>query len=380
MNNLFQCCNTKEKINQRPTKQQEGALNLLKLLATIAIVLAHYQQTTGAVFEKGINFFNGAFNWGFMVELFFILSGYFAYGYIKKIDSQETFFTFWRKKYIRFLPLLFITGVATMLVLFWMRIKFGSAFTYSLWACLGGMFGFGRWFSTDIVLNNPTWYIDVLLLCYAVFYYATYLAKKRQTNPASAYLVVACIGILMYELVNKYKISLPFISSYIARGLICFFFGLLLRELLEKFELHKNPTCISLSTLYFIGFVYYFINQPDFLQDKLYYIMCFTVFPAVIVMFKVEFIQKLCSAKLFTHLSNVTYHTFMWHTPFRYLFVNSLRLSNIATGTRSAMNLCLLFSFLLGVVSNTIEILIKKHSLKRKNEKNTQGDKSNETA
>ena len=342
------------------TKKQEGSLNVLKLLATITIVFAHYQQTSGTLFENGINFFHGEFNWGYMVELFFILSGYFTYSYARRTNAGDTFFSFWWKKYMRFLPLLFITGLATCGVLCWRSIRFGSDFYYSLWACLGGMFGFGRWFTTDSIINNPTWYIDVLLLCYAVFYYATYLAKKNNSHPAAVYLVVACVGILMYEISIQYKFTVPFFSTHIARGLFSFFLGLLLRELLDTFTPHEKPLWIVLSALYVLGFTYLYMKHNDFVAEQQYYLLTLTVFPTLIILFKIEFLQNLFSGRFFTDLSGITYHTFMWHTPIRYLFIYGLRLMSIPYKTRAAMYLCLVISFVVGTLSFAVETRIKK--------------------
>lgn len=362
---LFIALQKEREIYMKKAKQ-EGSLNVLKLLATITIVLAHYQQTSGSYFEGKFNFFNGSFFWGYMVELFFILSGYFAYGYSQITDPGDNFFSFWWKKYKRFLPLMLITGFATIAVLGWMYVRFGTPFDYSMWACLGGMLGFGRWLSNDIILNNPTWYINVLLLCYAVFYFTTFLARRTNTRPSCGYLCVVFIGILMYYLTNTYHFSAPFISSYIARGLFCFFFGLLLRELLNKCEPHKKPLWIALSALYMAGFIYLYIHYRAFVADNLYYILCTTVFPATIILFKTELLQRLCSAQFFSHLSGITYHTFMWHTPLRYLYLSILRILEISVTTMAAMYFCLIVSFVVGTGSYLLEGEIKKHKKQKK--------------
>ena len=64
------------------SQKREGSLDLLKFLATCCIVMHHFQQITGAFFEGHLNFYSGNFYWGYLVELFFLVSGYFAYIYI----------------------------------------------------------------------------------------------------------------------------------------------------------------------------------------------------------------------------------------------------------------------------------------------------------
>lgn len=69
--------------------QREGeryySLDFLKIVATVIIICHHFQQLSGAFYPGYINFYNGKFYWGYMVELFFVLSGFFMYPYIEKI-------------------------------------------------------------------------------------------------------------------------------------------------------------------------------------------------------------------------------------------------------------------------------------------------------
>ena len=55
--------------------ERNDGLDIIKVIATIIIVFHHYQQVTGVIFD-GINFYGGKFPFGYVVELFFIISGY----------------------------------------------------------------------------------------------------------------------------------------------------------------------------------------------------------------------------------------------------------------------------------------------------------------
>ena len=55
-------------------KKRDYSLDLLRIFATTIIIFHHYQQGSGAVY-KYINFWGGGFYFGYLVELFFILSG-----------------------------------------------------------------------------------------------------------------------------------------------------------------------------------------------------------------------------------------------------------------------------------------------------------------
>lgn len=80
-------------------EQREYSLDLLKILATIMIVFHHYQQGEEVVFSHW-NFFNGKFYFGWLVELFFMLSGYFMFRYVEKIQNGLSFKQFYLKRYL----------------------------------------------------------------------------------------------------------------------------------------------------------------------------------------------------------------------------------------------------------------------------------------
>ena len=91
-------------------KNRQYSLDFIKIVATIFIVFHHYQQFISGVFENGINYYGGIFNFGYMVELFFVLSGYFMYPYMKKIKQELSFKKFFTTRYLRLIPLLAIAA------------------------------------------------------------------------------------------------------------------------------------------------------------------------------------------------------------------------------------------------------------------------------
>lgn len=91
------------------------SLDVIKIIATILIVFHHYQQVTGTKFQL-MNFYDGNFQFGFIVELFFIISGYLTFKYIKKIENGELFKDFYLKKAKRLLPLVAISVVVSAIL------------------------------------------------------------------------------------------------------------------------------------------------------------------------------------------------------------------------------------------------------------------------
>ena len=89
-------------------KKRYSEYDFAKVVAMGLIVFHHYQQLF-PVRYKGINFFGGKFFFGYLVEMFFIISGVFAYKWIKNIYSGKMdFIHFYLKRIIRLLPLVTI--------------------------------------------------------------------------------------------------------------------------------------------------------------------------------------------------------------------------------------------------------------------------------
>ena len=78
--------------------------DIIKIICTVCILFHHYQQLTGTFFYRGLNFYGGRFYFGYLVELFFIMSGWVMVSYIEKIKDKMSFPAFFSKRAIRLLP------------------------------------------------------------------------------------------------------------------------------------------------------------------------------------------------------------------------------------------------------------------------------------
>lgn len=158
---------------QNGAKQREYSLDFIKILATVFIVFHHYQQVIGVYFDKGINFYNGKFYFGYMVELFFVLSGYFMYSYIEKIQKGVTFRKFFLKRFLRLFPLMMLGAISYEVFLAIYQNMYQSSWfdiQTTLWGTIIASLGIqDGWALPNPCVNNPTWYISVLLLCYIIF-------------------------------------------------------------------------------------------------------------------------------------------------------------------------------------------------------------------
>lgn len=107
------------------------------------------------------------------MELFFCLSGYFMFSYIEKIEGGLSFPRFYLKRYLRLAPMLLIGAVVYEFFLVTYHRIYTSSWmdiTASFWGIIIDALGIqDGWVLSNPCVNNPTWYISVLLLCYILF-------------------------------------------------------------------------------------------------------------------------------------------------------------------------------------------------------------------
>lgn len=216
--------------------ERKNSLDVLRIVATILIVFHHYQQTTGAYFEGHINYWAGKLYFGYVVEFFFLLSGYFMYRYIQRINDGMSFKGFFLPRAARLLPLVFFSGITYEVFLYiYQRVCGGDWFgvSISVWGVIINALGIqDGWVFQNPMVNNPTWYISVLLLCYVVFYLLIYLSKRWKVPHTYLFLFMILLGCGA----QTYGLNLPFLNGSSSRGYYAFFFGVLFAQGMEGLE------------------------------------------------------------------------------------------------------------------------------------------------
>lgn len=291
-------------------------MDLVKTIATIFIIFHHYQQLTGAYFEGCINFYNGSFYWEFMVELFFLISGFFTWHYVDRIREDSSFKDFFVKKYLRFFPMLVLAGAVTVVVeyVYYVRLC-GQPFYYTLWGLFIGFLGITRWLGCDVTVNNPMWYISVLLLCYTIFFLITWLARKMKSSPYYFYTLVMILGFIMKNLCEAEGYCWPLFTRVIGRGYVCFFLGIIFRNIWGNYRLKEMKLLSVIAGIWVIVFIYIFRYKNHYIGNDLWNILCFMVYPAVIIFFGNKWISKLFSSEKLNVLGGMSFNAYLWHYP-----------------------------------------------------------------
>lgn len=290
------------------------SLDFLKILAAIGIVFHHFQATTHARYDNFINFHGGWFDWGYLVELFFVLSGYFMYRYISVIQTGDiTLLEWWKKRALRLLPMAAITVVAFELILFLHNIKYEPdlwGMEVSLWGSVIAALGIQEgWVFLNPIINNSIWYISALMLCYLIFYVVTALAARIKCKPVYFYIAMILFGFG----IGVYKLDLPFMNWQIARGYYAFFFGLVLAAYINKYGIKAKEIVISILTIALVSVMFIFYREGA--DDYINYTVTFLLYPAIIILFETKIMRKIFCHKIWGVLSGISFEVYLWHLP-----------------------------------------------------------------
>ena len=336
-----------------PGMKRQYSLDVLRIIATILIIFHHYQQITGTYFEGSLNFHGGDFSFGMVVEFFFVLSGFLAQHYISKIKAGCTFQTFILQKAKRLLPLVFISSVTYEVLLFVYKHVCQTSWLLgndvTIWGTIITGLGIqAGWVFENPAVNNPTWYISVLLLCYVIFYFLVYVSNRKHIPDTYLYIGMVFLGVGVYS----HNIHLPFLNEFSSRGFYAFFFGLLLAKVLAGRALNGKWCLASLAVV--ILSTYGLLNHYIYFDYGILYFMTFLYYPACIIFCLSQPVTGIFCHKVLGTLGAITFDAYIWHLPMMLLMYILLKLlpANPDIQTWQAMLLFTVSAFGVGTLSH----------------------------
>ena len=292
-------------------KTRNYALDLLKIIATTFIVLHHYEQGTQYAAFEIVSFYGGKFPFSYFVELFFIISGYLAFGYINKIQQGMKFGKYFKKKYLRLVPLLAVS-VFIETFIYWIRNLMGAENDLNFSRVVLNMLGIQTgWVTNTQSINGPTWYISVLLFCYVLFYFLTWLADKLDVEQYKFYIAIILIGVM----IRTYGLQFAFFNMTMARGYIAFFVGVILARVINLESIKRKSLILFLSHLALLSFILIYIFKFQFIQNDLIYVLDFVVWPAVVIVCCLGKIGKSLNCSVIGTISAISFDTYIMHEP-----------------------------------------------------------------
>ncbi len=333
-------------------RERQYSLDVIKIAATVFILFHHYQQYISGVFSTGVNYYGGVFNFGLMVELFFVLSGYFMFPYIEKIRGGLPLKRFFLPRLKRLLPMVAIAAFGYQGLVF-CYIKFVGTEWFmkpsGLWHTIVAALGMqeGWVFKENTYVNYPVWYVSVLLLCYVVFFCGTYIASQKKISARYVYLFLIFLGIA----IESYQWNYPFLNAYTARGYYAFFAGALLSTYCYEKKTGRKEGILSLLVVLLLVSLIAFC--PALVKNGIHYISTFILYPALILVFKTEPALRILSGRAMKTVADIAFHTYLWHLPI-IVFV-LLLLNKVFMGadirTRACMWIFAAASFAIGTLS-----------------------------
>lgn len=149
--------------------------------------------------------------------------------------------------------------------------------------------------------------------------------------------------------IYNYSISIPFFNEYSSRGYYAFFFGILLANYVKK---NLNSKLIIISLLSTILIIITLIFWPNYITDKLNYIVTFVLYPSIIIVFESNLLKKVFRFKFIDTFSKISFDVYIWHSP---LFVAMYDIIKFYNLNLNLMSLKAMLSFTgIAVIVGTI--------------------------
>ncbi|MCR4643595.1 MAG: acyltransferase [Lachnospiraceae bacterium] len=340
-------------------KKRDGVLDLFKILATFCIIMHHYQQLTGAHWD-GLNFWEDThFYFGYLVELFFLISGIVIAPEIEKIRNGKSLGAFFGRRYLRFLPVVALSVITYEVLLLVFQSNTGAAFggaELNWGGTLAAALSLQVWVFPNPMINNPVWYISALLLCYLIFYYLVKLSERLKivkTEQLFVFMVLlGCAAV-------TYGYELPLLNQSAGRAYYAFFAGILLKQLMEVW---KGKSRYIVSGIIFAGGTLALIFCPQITQAGVvnWYgtnlVLVYLYYPAMLLLFDNPLFVSLFSRSGTAFFAKISTGAFIWHHVIHTGFLMSMILGGqfYDTSAPVIIGLVLCADYLVGIISYCI--------------------------
>lgn len=288
-------------------------LDLVKAVAILAIAAHHFQQDFGAHYAY-LNFYDGRLYVGYVVELFFMISG-FVLVLSERRRSQTAVIKPFFHRLKRLWPMAAISVLAAMALwpvyhhfagIYWDHVPLRLVtFLVSLTTVSQGAF------FNSYSYNNPLWYVGVLILCYAAFYILRWVATKLRIPVWPLFLAMCVLG----AYAQMTELDVPFLRfNSSARGYAAFFLGALLSPVPERLRGRRFSWVATLvAALVAVGAFGALVVSDEALQWE-WPIDTFVLWPAVLMLFTVSVVAERASDNpLVALLGRINYELYVWH-------------------------------------------------------------------
>lgn len=309
-------------------KERIYSLDAIKILATICIICHHYQIYTNTNFSTGVNFNDGLFEFGYLVELFFVLSGYFISTYIETVNEKMSFFDFFFHKYVRFITPCFLSVLAfAYLDLAYEQLYQAQFFdrTPTLWNVIQAGFLLTTGWGLEISkMNGAIWYISVLLICYIIFWGCTWISKRLDVNPYYSYALMIFVAFFVFS----HNIDILFFNWHTSRGLSSFFWGIIMAKWIKNRDISRLEGGIAFTVL-LIMTVFVIVFRHTFADEYINYVYTFLLYSPLIVFLQSKDIKRVFYSHIWGEISKISFEAYIWQLPVLLLILDADKAFNL---------------------------------------------------
>lgn len=252
-------------------KNRINNFDVLKIFSATLIVFHHYQQVSDVSFD-GINFYGGKIVWGYLVELFFIISGFLAAMTIRRGESLVKSVA---KKISRLLPMAFLAVLSNFVITIIYKhvtstLLFGETYSYA--QVITSLFLVNQGWIIEFfpAINNPIWYLCVLMWVSIVYIFIKNIVKENYRAEIIISLCFVFLGIIGWRLYNKYGFDIAFLHGSDFRGYATFFMGIVLYHIYSRITrrqilyLSMGLLLVSIFGLLFLGLCNWYVLVLSF--------------------------------------------------------------------------------------------------------------------
>lgn len=293
----------------QPSTQRFTGLDGLRAIFCIGIVLYHINESFHSIFSillAPVYCYGGYFG----NYIFFMISGLLISShYKKKICQKEIPFKMYMyKRIFKLYPLYFLSNLAMVLLLL-IKGDINSLNIRKLFSTFL-MVSNGQ-FSNDTPYNLSTWFLCVLLICYAIYYFVSKISARFPR----LYLPLCVFLIFWGALLESTSWNFPFHYRTNGEGYMNFFIGVILSEIITHPDIKRNRILLlniaSLTLIYFTASLYGFETLPI---DTRWVITLLCVNLIFIAIYS-ETMIKLATCSSIQNIGKCSLSIFMWHIP-----------------------------------------------------------------
>lgn len=204
-------------------------------------------------------------------------------------------------------------------------------------------------------INNPIWYICVLMWLYLVYYAIEKLISKTMNNRVRYYKFMIYIIFILFGIAGwHFRFDIPFAYLSDCRGYTGFFIGVVLFYFYKNKKIHSKTINIYAGIFFVIGTLIILITK-----NFNWYIWTFIICPSMVTFF--AFAPQMKSSLIAkNNINGISFQIYLWHVPVFYALQLFIDIFNIELkySFTSMISTCI-FVIFLAVILNKFWMLYK---------------------